>query len=136
MDYPPLSRSFVVLSRQIELNKAGFYEGKAPGELDKLPKGDEIQPLFTARGKTFNSQKAAAEWLADQERLEAAHEFMEMVPWMEEENRAHRLLAIRELGALIQVHPAEMAKAAEIRCSPEAFTAFVDELVLLRDGGF
>jgi len=115
---------------------AGFFETEAPGEVTKPHKGDEIRSHFTVRGKTFSSEKAATEWLADQERMEAAREFMEMIPSEEGPRSTARLLALRELGAMIQGSPKEVAQALKIRCSPQALATFVDELVLLRDGGF
>jgi hypothetical protein len=131
--YPPMPLSWSV---QAPLNRAGFYEPEAPGEITKPHKGNEIQPQFTVRGKTFSSQEAAAEWLADQERMEAAKEFLQMIPSEEGPFSTARLLAIRELGAMIQGSPKEVAQALEIRCSPQALSTFVDELMLLRDGGF
>jgi len=131
--YPPTPLSWSI---QAPLNRAGFYAPEAPGEITKPHKGSDIQPQFTVRGKTFSSQEAAAEWLADQERMEAAKEFMQLIPSEEGPFSTARLLAIRELGAMIQGSPKEVAQALEIRCSPEAFAAFADELVLLRDGGF
>ena len=120
------------------LHEAAIDPGIARGEVTEWsnptdPNDPEIRPLFKVRGKTFNSQEAAAAWLTDQERTNAMEAFL----------RHHgrsftlvRLVACHGIGELIADHPELVAKALEIRCAPEAFAAFADELVLLRDGGF
>ena len=120
------------------LHEASIDPGIVRGEVTEWshpngPSDPEIRPLFKVRGKTFDSQEAAAAWAADQERIHGMEAFL----------RRHgrsftlmRLVACHEIGELIGKHPQEVAQALQIRCPPEAFAAFSDELVLLRDGGF
>ena len=120
------------------LHEASIDPGIVRGEVTEWshpndPNDPEIRPLFKVRGKTFNCQEAAAAWVADQDRINAMEAFLRRAGGF---HSLARLVACHEIGKLIAKHPQEVAQALQIRCPPEAFAAFADELVLLRDGGF
>ena len=122
------------------LHEASINPGIVRGEITEWSHPNdatdpEIRRLFKVRGKTFDSQEAAAEWAADQDRINAMELFLRR-SGVGRLDHLMRLIAVHEIGALISKHPQVLAKALEIRCAPEAFAAFADELVLLRDGGF
>lgn len=103
------------------LHEASIDPGIVRGEVTEWsnptdPSDLEIRPLFKVRGKTFNSQEAAATWAADQERIDAMEAFLR------HRGRSFslmRLVACHEIGVLIAEHPQELAHALEIRCTPE-----------------
>jgi hypothetical protein len=121
------------------LHEASINPGIVRGEVTEWshpndPNDPDIRRLFKVRGKTFDSQEAAAEWAADQERINATELFLRR-SGAGRLDHLMRLIAVHEIGALISKHPQVLAQALEIRCEPEAFAAFADELMLLRNGG-
>ncbi len=122
------------------LHEASIDPGLVRGEVTEWSHPNdaadpEIRRLFKVRGKTFDSQEAAVEWVADQDRINATELFLRR-SGVGRLDHLMRLIAVHEIGALISKHPEVLAQALQIRCAPEAFAAFADELVLLRDGGF
>ena len=143
----PNNNTFILMTEAFQektvlerLHEASINPGIVRGEITEWSHPNdatdpEIRRLFKVRGKTFDSQDAAAEWVADQDRINAMELFLRR-SGVGRLDHLMRLIAVHEIGALISKHPQVLAKALEIRCAPEAFAAFADELVLLRDGGF
>ena len=134
---PETDQEKTVLQRLYEVSiNPGIVRGEVTEYSDPCDHNDpEIRPLFKVRGKTFNSHEAAAAWVADQERIQAMEAYLRHMG-IRDRFDLKRLVALHEIGSLITEHPELVAKALEIRCTPESFVAFADELVLLRNGGF